>query len=291
MSTTSPLRYPGGKFKTYKLVEHLIEINKCDSYAEPFAGGAGVAIKLLMENKVKKVYLNDFDKGIYALWYSILYFTEELIELIKKTEITINEWNKQRIIHNNKDNNSNLLEIGFSTLFLNRTNRSGIIKGGVIGGKKQLGEYKLDCRFNKETIIKRINIISKFKNKILLTNKDAIDFINQNLLKTKNTFIFLDPPYYNKGPGLYTNFYVHENHKQLSQIIKNKLESYYWILTYDVTPSIYDMYKSNRFDIYYLNYSIAKPSKGKEYIFFSDKLKIDCYEEYLNLLEDKNLVV
>ncbi len=112
----------------------------------------------------------------------------------------------------------NLLNLGFSTLFLNRTNRSGIIKAGVIGGKEQKGEYKLDCRFNKADIIQKIRYIAAHKNDIVLYNLDTEDLIRNviNNLEHKS-FIFFDPPYYNKGATLYTNFYKHEDHVSLAK--------------------------------------------------------------------------
>ncbi|MGO2093079.1 MAG: DNA adenine methylase [Mammaliicoccus sciuri] len=283
----SPLRYPGGKSKTYKLVEYLLTKNDCESYAEPYAGGAGVAIKLLINKKVKKIYLNDYDKSIYSFWYSVLNHTEELVQMIRSTPITIDEWYKQKSVQNDKINCTSLLQLGYSTLFLNRTNRSGILKAGVIGGKGQNGNYKLDCRFDKEKIIQRIEEIAKYKNKIVLTNKDAIDFIKQNLSKTKRTFIFLDPPYYVKGPTLYTNFYQHNDHFELANVIKYKLKSKYWILTYDNSPEIYEMYKEYKNNQYILNYSISKPTKGIEYIFFSNMLNEVGYENYINIYDLK----
>ena len=221
MSTLSPLRYPGSKNKTYNYIKYLVALNNCDTYIEPFVGGGSVAIKLLLNKDVKSIMINDYDKAIYALWYSVLNHTDELIELIKNTEITIEEWHKQKEINKNKEYNNNLLEIGFSTLFLNRTNRSGILKAGVIGGLNQTGNYRLDCRFNKSSIITKIQNMAQYKKNIKLYNKDAEDFIKQNITKTKNSLIFLDPPYYNKGPELYVNFYRKDNHISLANTIKN----------------------------------------------------------------------
>lgn len=281
--TMSPLRYPGSKNKTYQYVKHLIEINNCDTYIEPFVGGASVAIKLLLNKDVKKIMINDFDKSIYALWYSILNHTEELIDLINSTNITIEEWHRQKEINKNKENNDNLLELGFSTLFLNRTNRSGIIKAGVIGGLNQNGNYKLDCRFNKEDIVFKIKSLAKFKNKIKLYNKDAEDFIRQNVSRTKNSLTFLDPPYYNKGAELYVNFYKYKDHISLSETIDRSLSNKLWILTYDNVIEIKEMYKKYRIIEYYLNYSAGKPVKSIEFMFFSKNIKIGQFDEYLTV--------
>ncbi|HEP2035132.1 TPA: DNA adenine methylase, partial [Streptococcus pyogenes] len=212
MKNISPLRYPGGKSQVYDYVRELVIANDAITYIEPYMGGMGIALKLLLNNNVHKIMVNDYDKAIYAFWYSVLNYTEQLIEKINTTPITIDEWKLQREVQKNKNNCDDLLTLGFSTLFLNRTNRSGIIKAGVIGGLKQDGNYKLDCRFNKEKTIKKIKLIASYKKQIKLYNMDAEKFIRLNITKTKNSFTFFDPPYYTKGPGLYTNFYNHENH-------------------------------------------------------------------------------
>ncbi|HHJ8567820.1 TPA: DNA adenine methylase, partial [Streptococcus pyogenes] len=200
MKNISPLRYPGGKSQVYDYVRELVIANDAITYIEPYMGGMGIALKLLLNNNVHKIMVNDYDKAIYAFWYSVLNYTEQLIEKINTTPITIDEWKLQREVQKNKNNCDDLLTLGFSTLFLNRTNRSGIIKAGVIGGLKQDGNYKLDCRFNKEKTIKKIKLIASYKKQIKLYNMDAEKFIRLNITKTKNSFTFFDPPYYTKGP-------------------------------------------------------------------------------------------
>lgn len=281
MKNISPLRYPGGKSQVYDYVRELVIANDATTYIEPYMGGMGIALKLLLNNNVHKIMVNDYDKAIYAFWYSVLNYTEQLIEKINTTPITIDEWKLQREVQKNKNNCDDLLTLGFSTLFLNRTNRSGIIKAGVIGGLKQNGDYKLDCRFNKEKIIEKILLIASMKKRIKLYNMDAEKFIRLNISRTKNSFTFFDPPYYSKGPGLYTNFYTHENHLSLAKTIKKYMSNKRWILTYDVSEEIFKMYNDFRNEKYYLNYSVTKPSKGIEYIFYSEQLNIPLETQYL----------
>ena len=283
-SNISPLRYPGGKTKLYSFVKELIKVNQCKTYIEPYAGGAGVALKLLFNNDVQKIMINDFDKAIYSFWYSVLNYTDELVKKIEDTPITMEEWYIQKSIYENKSNSNSILELGFATLFLNRTNRAGILKAGVIGGKLQEGNYKLDCRFNKVGLIRKIKKIASFKSRIKLYNLDAEVFIRRNISKTKDSFTFFDPPYYKKGPGLYTNFYNHEDHLSLSEIIKSSMKDKNWILTYDLSNEIFRMYQDYSNKMYYLNYSVARPGKGIEYIFYSNYLKRINDENYLNLV-------
>ncbi len=279
----TPLRYPGGKSKVYGYIKELIKLNQCITYIEPYAGGAGVAIKLLLNNDVKKIMINDFDKSIYAFWYSVLYHTDELIKKIQSVDICIEEWYQQREVQKTKEETKDLLELGFSTLFLNRVNRSGIIKGGVIGGKNQSGNYKMDCRFNKDSIIERIEVIAKYKQKIKIYNLDAEEFIKKSISRTKKSFTFFDPPYYEKGPGLYTNFYNPKDHENLAKVIEKYMSDKKWIITYDNNVTIGNLYSDYENYLYYLNYSVTKPSRGIEYIFFSKETEVGAIEKFLQL--------
>lgn len=283
-SVYSPLRYPGGKNKTYNYIKNLVKLNGISTYIEPFAGGAAVALRLLINNDVKRIIINDYDRSIYALWYSIINHPNELINKILETDITIEEWYKQREVQKQKQK-ANLLDLGFSTLFLNRTNRSGIIKAGVIGGLKQEGKYKIDCRFNKETIINRIKKIALHADKIKVCNYDAIDFIEKEIKFTRNSLTFFDPPYYDKGPDLYTNYYSHDDHVKLAQAISQLMRNRYWILTYDTAIEIKNIYKKYKYYPikYYLNYSISKPTRGQEFMFFSSKIIRGNIKKHLKL--------
>ena len=265
----SPLRYPGGKGQMYDTIVQILQDNHLENcnYIEPFAGGAGVALKLLSNGIVKSITLNDFDLSIYAFWYSILYDTERFIRKIITVEINMQEWKKQRIIQLEKENVP-LFDLGFSTFFLNRTNRSGIIKGGVIGGKNQDSFYKMDCRFNKKRLIALIEKISTLKDKITIYNLDAEDFIIR--VKQKNSFYFIDPPYFCKGKQLYTNFFKPEDHLSLFKTIQKNLKNRSWIVTYDKCDEIYQIYKRQKYRIMSLNYSAQNKKKAEEYMFYKN---------------------
>lgn len=283
MAILSPLRYPGGKDKTYNYIKHLVNINNISTYIEPFAGGAAVALRLLINQDVRKIIINDYDRGIYALWNIIVTQSERLIQLIQDTPIDMNQWYIQRELQKQKDSIDEL-SLAFSTLFLNRTNRSGIIKAGVIGGKNQDKTDKLDCRFNKETIIKRIRLIASYSDQIKVCNYDAKDFIEEEIKKTRYSLTFFDPPYYDRGPDLYTNFYSHEDHVELARIIQTKMRNRYWILTYDIANQIEELYHKHLHTKYYLNYSIATPTKGQEFMFFSNKTETGEFQEFLQIV-------
>lgn len=273
--TLTPLRYPGGKSSIFEMVSSIIQQNELVGchYAEPYAGGGGLALALLLKKVVKEIHLNDLDLSIWAFWNAMLNETDRFIHKIEKTVISIDEWHKQRKIQTDV-NNADLFDLGFSTFFLNRTNRSGIIsKAGVIGGLKQNSKYKLDCRFNKADLIKKISEISNFKNSIHIYNLDAVDFIKRtNELLPNKSFYCIDPPYYEKGSTLYRNFYQPKDHEELAQVIFYIKHS--WILTYDITVPIQKLYKDSRQFIYNLNYSLNQKKVGTELLIVDNHLKV-----------------
>lgn len=274
MQFYSPLRYPGGKRKLANFIKDAIVQNGIlgGTYIEPFAGGASVALHLLFNNYVEKVIINDIDRSIYSFWYCVLNDTKELCDRINDIDITVEEWEKQRVIQLNKENVA-LIDLAFSTFFLNRTNRSGIIKGGIIGGKEQLGNWKIDARFNKANLIQRIEKIALSKDKISVHCLDSMDLINSLSLEIdERTLIYFDPPYYNQGSTLYVNHFTHEDHVKLSDYIK-KLECK-WILTYDETPEILDMYDGLEMKVLTLSYTASNKTRGREMLAFSEKFII-----------------
>lgn len=241
-TTDSPLRYPGGKTQLAPLVADILRDNGLTSgvYAEPFAGGAGVAWRLLLAGKVSEVWLNDVDAGIYALWHCVLNDTEALCDRIEHAKLTITEWQRQKAILTNS--RPRRLDLAFATLFLNRTNRSGIISGGVIGGKEQTGNYKLDCRFNRIELAEKIRRISLYREVIKLSCLDARLCIRQwAKALPPRALMNIDPPYFFKGQDLYTNFYEETDHTDLARAIRRLKCA--WMLTYDDCDEIASLYR------------------------------------------------
>lgn len=289
----SPLRYPGGKNKLSAFISKICIDNNIDGhYVEPYSGGASVALFLLLEGFVKKITINDKDRSIYAFWHSVLNNTDLLCKLIETTSVNIEEWKKQKEIQINKQTVS-LLELGFSTFFLNRTNRSGIINAGVMGGIEQNGDYHIDCRFNKQELIKRIRKIADRKKDIKLYKKDAIKLIDkiQNETENKNVIFYFDPPYYLKASSLYMNYYKEENHKDVSTKIQN-IRNIQWIVSYDNVPEIKTLYINCQKKEYSFKHTAYHSRLGQEVLFFSPNLKQPDLEEwnpiYFKIKKKKN---
>lgn len=277
MKVLSPLRYPGGKAKIADFIKQLVKDNDLldGVYVEPYAGGAAVALSLLMDEYVSRIVINDKDRSIYAFWYCVLYNTDRLCQLIEETPVNMEVWRAQRELQSpeNKET-ADLLTLGFSTFFMNRTNRSGIIKAGVIGGFGQTGNYKIDARYRKNDLIARIRRIASYADRIKLHNNDAVDFVKYIVQATpQNTIMYLDPPYYKKGRGLYMNYYNDVDHEKIRDVI-TQVDSIKWIVSYDNSPFIKSLYQAFRSQEFYLNYSANNNGKGTEVIFFSDNCKV-----------------
>lgn len=264
----SPLRYPGGKTSLLPFFEKIIEDHDLEkiTYIEPFAGGAGAALALLLSGKVGRIVINDLDRAIYAFWKSSVFSSAKFIKKIKKTPVTVSEWKKQKAIYN--DPQANLFDLGFATFFLNRTNTSGILDGGLIGGLKQKSKYKIDARFNKDALTERIQQIALYKAKISIFNKDGLQLIGEYLNK-KNAFIYLDPPYFEKGATLYLNHYKKEDHEALANKLNDSPDAF-WLLTYDNKKEIKSLYPDRKIVNFFLNYNAYESRKGREVMILSD---------------------
>jgi DNA adenine methylase len=275
MRFITPLRYPGGKSKLSGYIAEVMKENDIEGghYVEPFAGGAGIALRLLYDGTAEKITINDKDPVIFAFWHSILNENERFCEAIENVPVNVDEWKKQHSIMLNRYEST--FNRGFATFFMNRTNRSGIIDGGPIGGHDQAGSWKIDARFNKKDLIRRIEMIGERSDDIRLYNKDAALFLMQNLAKYQDEKLiaYMDPPYFHQGPALYMNHYKREDHKLLADTIINKVKCH-WIVSYDNVDDICKMYELQRPRRFSLTYTAATPRKGSEIIFFSDELII-----------------
>jgi DNA adenine methylase len=271
---SSPFRYPGGKTRLANKLLEVIEKNFTRDeqiiLVEPYAGGAGASLALLFANKVDKIIINDLDNSIHAFWSVAVSDTDYLIKKIKRTEVTIDEWRKQKTIFLSTKNRRKL---AFATLFLNRTNRSGIMTGGPIGGVEQSGKWKIDARFTKKTIIDRLEKIKEFRKKIEVTNFDGIVLLKklEKRKDSKQLFIFLDPPYFQKGQSLYLNHYNNKDHENLSAFLQ-KSSFKRWIMTYDDVPYIKNLYAMMRTKGFTIQHNAYESKVGREIMIFPKSL-------------------
>ena len=273
--SNSPLRYPGGKGVLSDYLAQVIEANGISEcvYVEPYAGGAGAALNLLFSGKVERILLNDADRCVWAFWRAILDHTAAFIAMVKETPLTIEEWQRQRAVYAAKS--KNILALGFATFYLNRCNRSGIIsRGGVIGGLEQTGKWKIDARFNRAELARRIERIAAYREQIEVCNLDALEFIRTRVISERDRsrfFVYFDPPYYVQGARLYLNHYKPDDHKLLANYLA-KIRNVHWLVTYDNTPETRALYQRFRVVDFSLRYSAHSARDGKEIMVFGPTL-------------------
>ena len=270
----SPLRYPGGKGKLAKFIASLIRKNGLSDglYVEPYAGGAAVAWELLLTGVVRRVAINDLSRPVHAFWSCVLTRTDELIDLIQNTPVTLENRDRLKLAFN--DPATDELLLGFAMFFLNRTHRSGILNAGVIGGREQDGPWKIDARYNKADLIRRIRMIASARRRIKLTNMDAVKFLeSENREWKQKTLIYLDPPYYEKGRQLYYDFYRLSDHESVAKAVTS-LSNVSWVVSYDDVRPVCELYESTRYLKYSIGYSAREVMRGCEAMFFSPGLTI-----------------
>lgn len=262
MQKNSPLRYPGGKAQMGKpIAKQFDEWGYVDyNYIEPFAGGSAVALYLLYSEMAESIWINDLDYGIYTFWTSSVRNADAFIQMIEDADVNIETWHHWKNVNNNKEFHSDL-EVGFSTFFLNRTNYSGIIDGSPIGGFDQSGNYKIDCRFNKKELIRRIEKTSAYTDRIRITNLDARAVI-KNSKEIDNSVLYVDPPYVQQGSRLYYSNLKESDHKEIKEHLFECGTP--WILTYDRHPLIEELYESVGFNTPEIRYSARKKRTERE---------------------------
>lgn len=278
MKHLSPLRYPGGKARLTPFITRLLHEQRpaLQEYAEPFAGGAGVALNLLMNEEVRSVRINDLDPGIAAFWRAVFFHTDELVYRVLNTPVDLETWHWARHIYESKSVESDT-ELGFATFFLNRCNHSGILTARPIGGLEQSGRWKIDARFNKQNLIERITTLGRYQSRILLSELDARDFLAQLELEAARVFVYVDPPYLAQGDDLYMNSLGVDDHAALArQLLSSRLR---WVLSYDANDRVIDELYTDlliaRFDI---NHSANRQHIGQEYFVFSNLVKGNSLE-------------
>lgn len=268
----SPLRYPGGKTSITEFLSKAIRLNRLEggTYIEPFAGGAGAALGLLFSERVSEVNINDRDPCIYAFWKSLLRHTEEFLEKLKRTPVTVQTWKEQKAIVRDTRKRS-LVDLGFATFYLNRCNRSGVLNAGPIGGMKQDGNYGIDVRFNKDRLRKKLEKIALYKDRIRVWNLDGVAFLRR-LFKKRGTsrdvsLVYMDPPYFEKAHRLYSFYFREADHERLADYL-NQYADFRWIISYDDTPSVRRLYSGSK-SVLFKSYSVHSIRIGRELIISS----------------------
>ena len=271
----SPLRYPGGKGKLSKYMAAIVRANGLSDgrYIEPYAGGAGVAWELLLTGVVRRVLINDISPQVFAFWTSVLRHTDELCRRIRNVPLSVEQWDRQREIFRRPEAASTI-DLGVSCFYLNRTNRSGILNGGLIGGRNQEGKWRMDARFNREDLIRRIAKIADCAGRIEVTRVDAVEFLRERSGSlSKKDLIYVDPPYFEKGRMLYYDAYRPDDHAAVAALLA-ELEGPSWVVSYDDVDAIRRLYAFAPRIQYTIGYSARSRRYGREVMFFSKGMAV-----------------
>lgn len=278
MRAASPLRYPGGKASLTSILCKIRGLNRLGDYpiAEPFAGGAGASLSLLFLHETHEVHINDLDTAIHDFWFSAVHNSAALLKCLEESPISVEEWKRWRAVYQQPD--ASRLERGFAAFYLNRCNRSGIIRnGGIIGGIQQNGRWRIDSRFNKQTLHRRLEQIARYGERIHVTNLDGIDFIDS--IPSSSTMLFVDPPYFNKGSALYLSNLDFEYHARLAERLRRMTDAP-WVLTYDDCEQVRELYSEwAAIHPYTLRYTARESYRGREVIIAPRWLQMPEFQE------------
>jgi DNA adenine methylase len=273
--TVTPLRYPGGKTWLLPYINDFLKFHKIQlgTIIEPFAGSASVSVGLLKSGIADNAVLCENDPMIISFWKSALYSSEEFVELIKNTDISMDTWYEfKKYLANDAPTKYSDLEIGFAFLFYNRTNYSGIITAGPIGGRRQLSKYSIKCRFNPERIIKKVSQLSALNERIEIIHGDGNEYLRKFTgNQEENIFIYVDPPYYDAGKVLYRKFFAIDDHMELEGILTHINSP--WLASYDDVNFIRNLYKSSKSQYVYTDYQAGNLKRGSRELLLSN-LKI-----------------
>lgn len=267
----TPLRYPGGKGRLGPWLAQLIRHNGVSGgwYVEPYAGGAGAALYLLTQGVVDHIVINDADPVVHAFWKAATEHSKALIKKVRSTPVTIETWERQKAILE-APATLNIVDVGFAAFFLNRTNRSGILSAGVIGGKAQAGPWKLNARYNENALCQRIERIGSLAKRITVLSMDALDLLTDVAPGfPQRGLVYLDPPYYVKGSLLYRNHYQPSDHAAIAHCVAQA--EYPMVITYDDCPAVRDLYRGFDSATFSLHYSTHKARpRASEVLFYKN---------------------
>lgn len=273
MTFISPLRYPGGKGRLAPYLARVLanQTVRIETYCEPYAGGAGAGLQLLVEGHVSRLIINDLHPGIAAFWRSVFCQGDELIERIEQCAVDIENWYIQRAVYLTPESQTNI-DLGFATFFLNRTNRSGILNARPIGGLNQAGKWLIDARFNKPDLISRIKLLKDFAGYVDVRQHRAIKLIRTLNRRIRPILMYVDPPYVVAGEGLYMTDHSWDEHQRLERSLRQSPHP--WILTYDADDRTRDLYARFRCLRFGISHTAQVQRVGREYMFFSRGLRV-----------------
>jgi len=232
------LRYPGGKSKLLPRIRPYLDplLERADEFHDVFAGGASVALDVARRCPRMRIFLNDLDPDVSALWSLCVDGSDEevarLFKLIDQ-ELTIELFRKLQA-----EKSSNLVERAYRCIFINRTTRSGMLNAGPIGGKQQNGRYRIGERYRPNELKAAFAAArSSLRGRTTVSCVNALQYLKWDF--PDGAVLYLDPPYVKAGVSLYPVWMSVSEHDALVEILKEKKN---WVLSYDCCDEVRQRY-------------------------------------------------
>jgi DNA adenine methylase len=235
------IRYPGSKDKHLRFLEsYFPSFNYEKGICEPFAGTASVTFYMLQGKFVDYYHINDFDSGIAALWNTVKTQPEDLKQKIKSYKPNVKDFYKFK-----NEEADNDFDKAFQKIVIHQISFSGLgmMAGGPLGGREQKGAYNVLSRWRPEKISANIEKCSNLLNSAdgKITNESWETVLTE--ANDNGRFIYLDPPYYERGANLYIAGDI--DHAAMAEELQSKDN---WLLSYNDLPEIRKLYKKNHIE-------------------------------------------
>ncbi len=244
----SPLRYPGGKRRLAPYVAATLAENdlRPNVFVEPYAGGASVALELLHFDLVDKVVLGDQDALITSFWQTVVSDVDWLCEQVEQISLDLALWERMKV-----GRFRSRRSMALACLYLNRTSFNGSLhpSAGPIGGKAQVSEYAIGCRFPRERLIQRLRACAAMGDRIeVAAPQDAMRTLRETRDRAhrdeRSVFFYLDPPFWSKSDKLYRRSFTELDHEHLADALHWVSDPF--LLSYDPAPEVVELYKGHR---------------------------------------------
>lgn len=235
-------RYPGSKAGLLDELFYLIP--GVDTFADAFVGGGSVLLEYAKRFPNAKLVVGEADSRIRAVWSLLGAGTiQELCRRVESTPASVD-----RFLAEQSATATDIVGLAFQAIYLNRCAFGGILASGPIGGVKQKSEWSVGCRYNSNRLVRDIEGASK-----LLAGRLTVV---SDYRQADADFVYYDPPYVEKGDGLYgckfdhTSFALHvlQRHKP-------------WLVSYDQHPQVEDYFASCTFHSIVVSNRNAKTKK------------------------------
>jgi len=230
------LRYPGGKSRG-PWSELIVETVKAQydggTFGELFFGGGAITFKLLKLGVLESILINEIDPSLARLWNAVIKTPCRLRSGVRAVKPSVDLFlrAKDRVLRG--------VGSGLEAMIVNRMSYGGRgVKANPQGGLKQDSEYKIDCRWKPEALCRNISTCSRLLNSVDIVggkchSEDYSIWLNSPHL------MYLDPPYWEKGEGLYLHSFDEEEHERLRRELGHRIN---WILSYNNVPETQLMY-------------------------------------------------